>query len=87
MGPMNPMNMNQQQMQAFLQQAIQANPQMANNPQAQNIIQVLMSGDAQAGEQLARNLAQSMGVQPQDLAQQSMNYFQQRMQQGGFPGR
>ena len=78
--------MNQMNMQALLQQAAQ-NPQLANNPQAQNIIQVLTSGDAKAGEALARNLAQSMNVSPEDLAQQSMNYFQQMMQQGGFPGR
>lgn len=78
---MNPMNM-----QALLQQVSQ-NPQFANNPQAQNIIQVLMSGDAKAGEELARNYARSMGVDPQQLAQQSMDYFQQMSQQGGFPGR
>ena len=78
MGPMN--------MQAFLQQAMQ-NPQLANNPQAQNIIKVLTSGDAKAGEALARNYAQSMGIDPQELAQQSMNYFQQMMQQGGHSGR
>lgn len=72
MGPFG--NMNPQQ---FLQQMMQRNPNFANNPQAQQYIQVLMSGDAQKGQELARNICGSFGVTPEQGVQQAQQYFQQ----------
>jgi len=46
----------------FLQSQIQNNPSIANNPQAQNYIQVLQSGNAKAGQQIAENLLKTYGM-------------------------
>ena len=72
MGPFG--NMNPQQL---LQQMMQKNPNFANNPQAQQYIQVLMSGDAQKGQELARNICGSFGVTPEQGVQQARQFFQQ----------
>lgn len=67
--------------QNFLQNAIQRNPQvqqnLQQNPQMQNYLQVLMSGDAQRGEEMARNLCQSMGISPEQGVQQAQQMVQQ----------
>lgn len=62
----------------YLNQALQQNPALQNNPQAQNYIQVLQSGDAQKGQQLAENICKSMGVTPQQAVQQAMSFFRIR---------
>lgn len=72
--------MPQVNMQQFFQQMMQMNPSLANNPQAQNIMQVLMSGNRQRGEELARNYAQSYGLDPQDFAKQAQGFVQQQLQ-------
>lgn len=74
MMPFNLPTMNPQQL---VQQAIQRNPTLANNPQAQQYIQVLMSGDAQKGQELARNICGSFGVTPEQGVQQAQQFFQQ----------
>lgn len=76
---MMPFGMNPQQM---LQQMLQRNPQLANNPQAQQYIQVLMSGDAQKGQELARNICGSFGVTPEQGVQQAQNFFQNKFRGG-----
>lgn len=67
--------------QNFLQNAIQRNPQVQQNiqqnPQMQNYLQILMSGDAQRGEEMARNLCQSMGITPEQGVQQAQQMVQQ----------
>lgn len=74
MMPFNLQNVNPQQL---VQQAIQRNPNLANNPQAQQYLQVLMSGDAQKGQELARNICGSFGVTPEQGVQQAQQFFQQ----------
>lgn len=69
-------NMNPQ---AILQQMMQRNPEMMNNPQAQNMINILMNGDSKAGEQMAMNLCQSMGVSKEDAMRQAQSFFSQMM--------
>lgn len=66
-------NMDPRQM---IQQALQRNPNVANNPQAQEALRVIMSGDAQRGQELARNYCQSFGVTPEEGVQQAQQYFQ-----------
>lgn len=71
------MNMNPFQ---IAQQLTQRNPNIANNPNAQNMLNVLMSGDRQAGEQLANNLLNSTGM----TKEQAMQQVQQMMGRMGF---
>ena len=73
---MMPFNMNMNPMQ-FIQQAIQRNPNIANNPQAQQYLQVIMSGDSQKGQELARNICGSFGITPEQGVQQAQQFFQQ----------
>lgn len=77
---MMPFNMDPRQM---IQQAIQRNPQVANNPQAQQYLQVIMSGDSQKGQELARNICGSFGVTPEDGVNQAMQFFQKNFFNGG----
>lgn len=76
---MMPFNMNPQQL---LQQAMQRNPNIANNPQAQQYIQVLMSGDAQRGQEIARNICNTYGISPEQGVQQAQSFFQNKFQGG-----
>lgn len=69
--------MNPQMFQQALQHAIQNNPNIQQNPQLQNYAQVLLSGDRQRGEELAKNLCQSMGISPEQGVQQGQQLFQQ----------
>lgn len=71
---MMPFNMNPQN---ILQQILRSNPNMQQNPQMQNYIQVLMSGDSARGEELARNLCQSMGISPEEGVSQAQQMVQQ----------
>ncbi len=54
---------------------LQSNPQVANNPQAQEFLNVIKSGDNQRGEEIARNMCQSMGVKPEDAYKQARQFF------------
>lgn len=54
---------------------ISQNPRFANNPQAQNYLRVIQSGDAQQGEQIARNLCQTYGMTPDQAVQQARTFF------------
>lgn len=62
----------------LLNQAMQNNPALQQNPQAQNYISVLQSGDSQKGQQLAENICKSMGVTPEQALQQAMKFFHMR---------
>lgn len=73
---MNPFgNMGLPQLQQMAQQMMKMNPNLANNPQVQNYMNVIMSGDAQKGEEIAKNLCQSFGVKPEQAVQQAQQYF------------
>lgn len=71
-----PFNMDPRQM---IQNAIQRNPNIANNPQAQQYLQVIISGDSQKGQELARNICGSFGVTPEQGVQQAQQFFQKNM--------
>lgn len=73
MNPNNPMSGNP--IMNLLNQALQQNPALQNNPQAQNYINVLQSGNAQQGQQLAENICKSMGVTPEQAVQQARQFF------------
>lgn len=59
----------------FLQNAMQQNPNIANNPQAQNFLQILQSGDAQKGQQVAENLLETYGMTKEQGMNQVHNFF------------
>lgn len=64
---MNPMQ--------YAMNMIQQNPQIMNNPMAQNYISVIQSGDAQRGQQLAENICKSYGMTPQQALQKARQFF------------
>lgn len=59
----------------FLQNAMQQNPNIANNPQAQNFLQILQSGDAQKGQQVAENLLKTYGMTKEQGMAQVKHFF------------
>lgn len=67
MGMPNPIN--------FAMQMIQNNPNIANNPQAKHMIEVIQSGNAEEGQKIANNLLQSYGVSKDDALQQAKSFF------------
>lgn len=51
------------------------NPNVANNPRSQEMINVIKSGDNAKGEELARNLCASYGMTPEQAAEDAKRYF------------
>lgn len=49
---------------------IASNPQINNNPMAQSAISMYQKGDNKGLEQLARNICQSKGINPDELMNQ-----------------
>lgn len=52
-----------------------SNPAVANNPNAQSMIDVIRRGDAAQGEQIARNICATMGVTPEQAFAQARKMF------------
>lgn len=61
----NPMSM-------LLNMAMQ-NSNIANNPRAQEMLQVIQSGDAQKGQQIAMNLCKTYGVSKEQAVRPTTN--------------
>lgn len=62
--------------QMIAQMMMQQNPNSLNgNPNAQKYLQILMSGDAKQGEELATNLLSSMGMSKEQALQQAQSFF------------
>lgn len=61
---------------------INNNPQLqqyiASDPQKQQMFEVLKSGDAVKGQQLANEICQQQGVTPEQGLQNAMNFFAQQ---------
>lgn len=51
------------------------NPNIANNPQAKQWMQVIQSGDAQQGQQIADNICRSYGLSREDAIMQAKRFF------------
>lgn len=56
---------------AMLIQNAMNSPMIRNNPNAQQWLQVVQSGDAKAGEQIAKNICASYGMTPEQATQQA----------------
>lgn len=51
------------------------NPQIANNPNAQELLQVIQNGDSQRGQQIADNLCSTYGVTKEQAIRDAKNFF------------
>lgn len=54
---------------------IRNNPNVANNPNAQEFINVIQNGDSEKGKQIAQNLCNTYGVTPDQAMQQAKRFF------------
>lgn len=60
---------------ALAMKMITNNPQVANNPQAKSMIDVIQSGDSERGKQIAENLCNTYGVKKEDAIAQAKSFF------------
>lgn len=67
----NPMSM-------LLNMAMQ-NSNIANNPRAQEMLQVIQSGDVQKGQQIAMNLCKTYGVSKEQAVGMATEYFKNQL--------
>lgn len=51
------------------------NPNIANNPQAQEYLGVIQSGDNKKGEEIANNICKTYGITPQEALEQARQFF------------
>lgn len=63
---------------SFFMNAINRNPGITNNPMAQNMVQILQSGDAQKGQQMAENLCKTYGVSKEQATSMAMEFFRKQ---------
>ena len=61
--------------QQFALKMIANNPQVANNPQAQDYISVIQSGDEAKGAEIARNICASYGKTPEEASAEARKFF------------
>lgn len=59
----------------FAMGIISQNPQIANNPNAQEMINVIQSGDFKRGQQIAQNLCQSNNITQEEAVKQACSFF------------
>lgn len=59
----------------FAMNMIQRNPQIANNPRAQQLISVIQNGNNEQGEKIANNLCESYGVTKEQALNDAKNFF------------
>lgn len=51
------------------------NPNIANNPNAQEFIQVIQNGDSVKGAQIAQNLCDTYGISKEDAIKNAKSFF------------
>lgn len=54
---------------------ISQNPNIANNPNAQEFIKVIQNGDSERGQQIADNLCRSYGMTRDEVLKNAMSFF------------
>lgn len=60
---------------ALAMQMISNNPNIANDPNAKEIINVIQSGDNKRGVEIATNICNTYGITPQQAMLQAKNFF------------
>lgn len=61
--------------QAMALDMIRRNPKIANNPNAQELLNVIQSGDQKKGEEIASNLCKTYGISRDDAVQKAKQFF------------
>ena len=59
----------------FALNMINGNPNVANNPNAQEFLNVIRNGDDVRGKQIAQNLCDSYGLTTDQAVQQAKRFF------------
>jgi len=59
----------------FALNLLSRSPRVANNPNAQSMIQIIQNGDSEQGELVARNLCQTYGVSQDQAVAQARQFF------------
>lgn len=59
----------------LLQGLMANNPAIANNPNAQNYLNVIQNNDSVKGEQIANNMCQSMGMSREEALARAKAFF------------
>lgn len=65
----------QTNIQQFALNLINRNPQIAKNPKAQEMIDVIRRGDANAGMQIANNICNTYGISREQAVQDASKFF------------
>lgn len=60
---------------AWAMSQIQRNPNVANNPQAKEFIDILQHNDQQRGQQMAENLCKTYGKTPEQAIAEAKKFF------------
>lgn len=61
--------------QSLISTLMRNNPAVANNPQAQEMLNVIQSGNAEQGQRIAENILQSRGMSRDEALQQAHRFF------------
>lgn len=51
------------------------NPNIARNPNAQSMLEVIQNNDAEKGRQIAKNLCNSYGVSEEEMLNRAKQFF------------
>lgn len=59
----------------FAMNLLQRNPRVANNPQAQKLMEIIQNGDNQQGEKMAENLCETYGMTKDQALTEAKKFF------------
>ena len=63
----------------MLNRLIASNPNIANNPRNKALLDVVMSGDAQKGKEIAMNLCQTYGASKEEAVNMASSWAKNAM--------
>lgn len=64
---------------SMLLNMVMQNSNIANNPRAQEMLQIIQSGDVQKGQQIAMNLCKTYGVSKEQAVGMATEYFKNQL--------
>lgn len=62
-------------MRSFALNLFSQSPNIRSNPQMQDMLQVIQSGDSARGQQIAENLCNTYGISKEDAISNARNFF------------
>lgn len=66
-----------------VKELIDANPEVAKKPMAQELLKVLQSGDTKSGEEMANNLLKTYGGTRSDIESKATSFFSNIVSRAG----